>query len=53
MFDLLKTNEPEDSDMSFWDHLDHLRPRLLRLSDIESRFLWDHYKEGMHERFSE
>lgn len=32
MFDLLKTNEPEDSDMSFWDHLDHLRPRLFRVA---------------------
>ena len=32
MFDLLKTNESEDSDMSFWEHLDHLRPRLLRVA---------------------
>ena len=30
MFELFKVNEPEDADMSFWEHLDHLRPRLLR-----------------------
>ncbi len=32
MLKLFKVNEPEDSDMSFWEHLDHLRPRLLRVA---------------------
>lgn len=30
MFELFRVNEPEDGDMSFVEHLDHLRPRLLR-----------------------
>ena len=32
MFELFRVNEPEDADMSFWEHLDHLRPRLLRVA---------------------
>ena len=31
MLKLFRVNEPEDGDMSFWEHLDHLRPRLLRV----------------------
>ncbi len=30
MFELFRVDEPEDGDMSFMEHLDHLRPRLLR-----------------------
>ena len=30
MFDLFRVNGPDDGDMSFVEHLDHLRPRLLR-----------------------
>lgn len=30
MLNLFRVNEPENGDMSFWEHLDHLRPRLLR-----------------------
>ncbi len=32
MFRLFRVDEPEDADMSFLDHLDHLRPRLLRVA---------------------
>ena len=32
MFELFRVSEPEDGDMSFWEHLDHLRPRLLRVA---------------------
>lgn len=32
MLELFRVNEPEDGDMSFWEHLDHLRPRLLRVA---------------------
>lgn len=32
MLKLFRVNEPEDGDMSFWEHLDHLRPRLLRVA---------------------
>lgn len=32
MFELFRVNEPEDGDMSFWEHLDQLRPRLLRVA---------------------
>lgn len=31
MLKLFRVDEPEDGDMSFWEHLDHLRPRLLRV----------------------
>lgn len=30
MFKLFRANEPDGGDMSFWEHLDQLRPRLLR-----------------------
>lgn len=32
MLKLFRVDEPEDGDMSFWEHLDHLRPRLLRVA---------------------
>ena len=32
MFRLFRVIEPEDVDMSFWEHLDQLRPRLLRVA---------------------
>ena len=32
MLKLFKVNEPEDGDMSFWEHLDQLRPRLWRVA---------------------
>ncbi len=32
MFRLFRVEEPEDTDMSFWEHLDQLRPRLLRVA---------------------
>ena len=32
MFELFRVNEPEDADMSFWEHLDQLRPRLWRIA---------------------
>ena len=32
MLELFRINEPENVDMSFWEHLDHLRPRLLRVA---------------------
>lgn len=32
MLTLFRVDEPEDGDMSFWEHLDHLRPRLLRVA---------------------
>ena len=34
-----RVNEPEDADMSFWEHLDHLRPRLLRVATAFVIFL--------------
>ena len=30
MLEMFRSKGPEDGDMSFWEHLDHLRPRLLR-----------------------
>ena len=32
MLEIFRVDEPEDGDMSFWEHLDHLRPRLLRVA---------------------
>ncbi len=32
MFKLFKVEEPENGDMSFWEHIDQLRPRLLRVA---------------------
>ena len=32
MLKLFKVNEPEDADMSFWEHLEQLRPRLWRIA---------------------
>ena len=30
MLELFRSNEPDGGDMSFWEHLDQLRPRLMR-----------------------
>ena len=30
--ELFRSSEPDDGDMSFWEHLDQLRPRLLRVA---------------------
>ena len=32
MLELFRSREPDDGDMSFWEHLDQLRPRLLRVA---------------------